>query len=165
MGCNPPGSSGHGIFQTRILVWVAIPFFRGIFPTQELNSGLLHCRQILMVIRATRETLNQVPLFPKAVTTNCHKMLAENKRNLFHHTSRGQKKRTKAWAGLAPSAGSEGGSVPCSSPVPCGQQPLALLGIAIYICLPLAFSFLCSCLKSLSPFSYKDTSYWIYSPP
>ena len=26
---DPPGSSVHGILQARILVWVAIPFFRG----------------------------------------------------------------------------------------------------------------------------------------
>ena len=74
----------HGIFQARILEWVAIPFSRGssqprdqtqvlqadslpaeperktkntgvgslsllqgIFLTQELNQGLLHCRWIL----------------------------------------------------------------------------------------------------------------------
>ena len=29
MDCNPPGSSAHGIFQARILEWVAIPFSRG----------------------------------------------------------------------------------------------------------------------------------------
>ena len=29
MECNPPGPSVHGIFQTRILEWVAIPFSRG----------------------------------------------------------------------------------------------------------------------------------------
>ena len=28
MGCNPPGSSVHGILQARILEWVAIPFSR-----------------------------------------------------------------------------------------------------------------------------------------
>ena len=27
--CDPPGSSVHGISQTRVLEWVAIPFFRG----------------------------------------------------------------------------------------------------------------------------------------
>ena len=27
--CNLPGSSVHGIFQIRILEWVAIPFSRG----------------------------------------------------------------------------------------------------------------------------------------
>ena len=30
--------------QTRILEWVPL---QGIFPTQELNTGLLYCRQIL----------------------------------------------------------------------------------------------------------------------
>ena len=47
MVCSPPGSSVHGIFQARILEWVAIPYSRGIFPTQESNLGLLHCRRIL----------------------------------------------------------------------------------------------------------------------
>ena len=29
MNCSPPGFSVHGILQARILVWVAISFFRG----------------------------------------------------------------------------------------------------------------------------------------
>ena len=29
MHCRPPGSPLHGLFQVRILEWVAIPFFRG----------------------------------------------------------------------------------------------------------------------------------------
>ena len=29
MNCSLPGSSVHGILQTRILEWVAIPFSRG----------------------------------------------------------------------------------------------------------------------------------------
>ena len=29
MDCSPPGSSGHGIFQARILKWVAISYSRG----------------------------------------------------------------------------------------------------------------------------------------
>ena len=36
-----PGSSVHGILQSRILQWVSIPFYRA------LNSGLLNCRQFL----------------------------------------------------------------------------------------------------------------------
>ena len=27
MDCSPPGSSAHGIFQARVLEWVAIAFF------------------------------------------------------------------------------------------------------------------------------------------
>ena len=37
----------HGILQARILEWVAFPFSRGIFLTQESNQDLLHCRWIL----------------------------------------------------------------------------------------------------------------------
>ena len=29
MDCSPPGSSVHGIFQARILEWVAMPYSRG----------------------------------------------------------------------------------------------------------------------------------------
>ena len=48
--CDPmdyslPGSSDHGIFQARILEWVAISF--SSFPTQGLNLGLPRCRQML----------------------------------------------------------------------------------------------------------------------
>ena len=31
MDCSPPGCSVHGIFQARILQWVAIPFSRGSY--------------------------------------------------------------------------------------------------------------------------------------
>ena len=46
MDCSLPDSPVHGIHQARTLGWVAISFSR-IFPTQGLNPGLLHCRQIL----------------------------------------------------------------------------------------------------------------------
>ena len=42
MDCSSPDSSVHGIFQARILEWGAISF-----PTQELNPGLLHFRQMI----------------------------------------------------------------------------------------------------------------------
>ena len=45
--CHPMDYTVLGILQARILEWVAFPFSRGIFPTQGLNPGLLHCRQIL----------------------------------------------------------------------------------------------------------------------
>ena len=41
LGCSPPGSSVHGVFQERILEWVVISF-----PTQGSNPGLLHCRYL-----------------------------------------------------------------------------------------------------------------------
>ena len=44
--CNPLdasslGSNVHGIFQARILEWVAVSYSQGIFPTQESNLHLL----------------------------------------------------------------------------------------------------------------------------
>ena len=44
---RPHGLTVHGILQARVLEQVAFPFSRGIFTIQGLNSGLLHCRQIL----------------------------------------------------------------------------------------------------------------------
>ena len=37
MDCSLSGSSVHGILQARILEWVAISFFRGIFLTKGLT--------------------------------------------------------------------------------------------------------------------------------
>ena len=47
MDCSLPGSSVHGIFQARVLEWVAISFSRGSSLTQGSNLDLLHCRQML----------------------------------------------------------------------------------------------------------------------
>ena len=53
MDCSPPGSSVHGVFQARILEWVAISFSRASSqPTKRtqvscIESGFPHCRQIL----------------------------------------------------------------------------------------------------------------------
>ena len=47
MDCSPPGFSVHGIFQTQLLAWVAMPSLQGIFPTQGLNPDLPHCKGIL----------------------------------------------------------------------------------------------------------------------
>ena len=41
MDCSPPGSSVHGIFQARILEWVAIAFSERKLSTEELM--LLNC--------------------------------------------------------------------------------------------------------------------------
>ena len=47
MDCSLPGSSIHGIFQARILEWVAISFSRGSSQPRDRTRGLLHCRQML----------------------------------------------------------------------------------------------------------------------
>ena len=50
MHCGLPSSCVHGIFQARLLEWVAIFLLQGIFLTQRLklcHLCLLHLRQIL----------------------------------------------------------------------------------------------------------------------
>ena len=42
MDCRPPGSSVHGLFQARILEWVAISLFRVVFSLKALCHSTLH---------------------------------------------------------------------------------------------------------------------------
>ena len=44
MNCSPSGSSVHGILKARILGVSCHSLLQGIFPTQGLNLGPLHCR-------------------------------------------------------------------------------------------------------------------------
>ena len=54
MDCNLPGSSVHGVFQARILEWVAISFSRGSSPPRDWNrvSRIVGRR---LIVWATRE--------------------------------------------------------------------------------------------------------------
>ena len=45
--CDPMDYTVHGILQARILEWVSLSLLQGMFPTQGLNPGLLHCKRIL----------------------------------------------------------------------------------------------------------------------
>ena len=47
MDSSPLGSSVHGIFQVRILEWVAIPFSRGSFQPSDQTQVSWNVRQIL----------------------------------------------------------------------------------------------------------------------
>ena len=47
LDCSPPGSSSCGIFQARILEWIAISFSRGSSWHRDWTRVLLHGRQIL----------------------------------------------------------------------------------------------------------------------
>ena len=47
MDCSPPGSSVHGNSPGKNTGMGYHALLPGIFPTQGLNSGLPHCRQIL----------------------------------------------------------------------------------------------------------------------
>ena len=47
MDCSPPGSSVHGDSPSKNTRVDCHALLQGIFPTQELNPSLPHCRQIL----------------------------------------------------------------------------------------------------------------------
>ena len=47
VGCSPQSAPVHGISQARILEWLAIFLFQGIFLIQGFNLRLLHCKRIL----------------------------------------------------------------------------------------------------------------------
>ena len=47
MGCSPPGSSVHRDSSGKNIGVSCHLLFQGIFPTQESNQGLLHCRHVL----------------------------------------------------------------------------------------------------------------------
>ena len=50
MDCSLPGSSAHGILQARILEWGCHFLLQGIFSTQGLKLGLLHCANQAQVL-------------------------------------------------------------------------------------------------------------------
>ena len=44
MDCSPPGSSVHGVFQARLLEWVAISCSRGSFqPRGQTHPSCISC--------------------------------------------------------------------------------------------------------------------------
>ena len=69
MNCSLPGSSGHGIFQARVLEWVAISFFRGSsWPRNQTQVSCIAGRRFS--IWATRETPELGKEYVKAIY--CH---------------------------------------------------------------------------------------------
>ena len=54
MECSPPGSSVRGDFPGKNTGMDCHALLQGIFPTQGLNPGLLHCRQNLYCLSYQR---------------------------------------------------------------------------------------------------------------
>ena len=57
MNCSLPDSSVHGIFQARILDWVAVPFSKGSSQSRD-RTQVSHIAGGFFTIWATRESLN-----------------------------------------------------------------------------------------------------------
>ena len=64
MDCSLPGSSIHGIFQARVLKWVAVSFSRGSSRSRDWTQVYLHYRQMLyclshcLLLRRSQNTWN-----------------------------------------------------------------------------------------------------------
>ena len=54
MDCSPPGSSFHGIFQARVLEWVAFPFSRGLSQPRDRTQVSCFAGRLFTVL-ASRE--------------------------------------------------------------------------------------------------------------
>ena len=50
MDYSPPGSSVHGILQTRMLEWVAVSFSKGSSWPRDWTHGLLHWRADFLLL-------------------------------------------------------------------------------------------------------------------
>ena len=61
MDCSPPGSSVHGDSPGKNTGVGCHALLQGIFPTQESNQGLLHCRQILYSRQNNYQGWNRSP--------------------------------------------------------------------------------------------------------
>ena len=62
MDCSPPGSSICGISQTRILVWVAIPYSRGSSPPRE-QTHISWSSAMAGEFFTTESTMKPTPIF------------------------------------------------------------------------------------------------------
>jgi len=65
MDCRPPGSFLHGDSLGKNTGVGCHALLQGIFPTQGLNWGLLHCRWILYQLRYQGS-----PVFPYIIYKN-----------------------------------------------------------------------------------------------
>ena len=67
MDCSPPDSFVHGIFQARILEWVAISYSRGSFLPRDgtsISRGSSALIGIFLITSTTWETLFQFLILP-----------------------------------------------------------------------------------------------------
>ena len=65
MDCSLPGSSGHGIFQARILEWVAISFSRGSSQPRDCIQVFCIARRRFYLLSRQRKPL----VYPQIIKT------------------------------------------------------------------------------------------------
>ena len=75
--CDPPGSSVHGIFQVRILEWVAIPFFRGSSQPRDPTQVSCFAGRFFYSLshQGSQEVLNTLKLHKSLISHQSAKIL------------------------------------------------------------------------------------------
>ena len=71
MDCSPPGSSVHGIFQARVLEWVAIAFSMSPSSHMKLNSIFSSIVLLMLSFVIVVQLLSRVQLFATSWTAEC----------------------------------------------------------------------------------------------
>ena len=89
MDCSPPGSSLHGIFQARVLEWVAISFSKGSSQPRD-RTQVSHIARRFFTIWATRKPyacINRYPVCPWGwgVIPVIHKVLKQELPKVKRH--------------------------------------------------------------------------------
>ena len=67
MDCSPPGSSVHGILQSRILEWVASPSSGESYQPRDQTQVYLHYRQIFFFTNGVIQIIAPNHLPPRSV--------------------------------------------------------------------------------------------------
>ena len=97
MDCSPPGASVHGDSPGKNTRVGCHSLLQGIFPTQESNPGLLHCRQILYQLShqgsQTQVSWSQSPSWPLSPLQNLISQLPQGE---WRHTKKETMGLTKA---------------------------------------------------------------------
>ena len=85
MGCSPPGSFVHGDSPGKNTGVGCHVLLQGIFPTQESNPGLLHCRQILYCLshQGSPDPPRLQLKIQQAETKTWYNQINKNKNNFF----------------------------------------------------------------------------------
>ena len=81
--CDPKDYTVHGILQTRILEWVAFPFFQGIFP----NPGIKPMSSTLQADSLSAEPPGK-PKNTGVGSQSCHQwifLIQESNQGLLHY--------------------------------------------------------------------------------
>ena len=96
MDCSPPGSSVHGIFQARLLEWVAISFSRGS-PQPRNRTQISWIAGRFLTLWATGEATNDCLIGYKRLALWSPEVGKLNLQFMFLTFSMGQSKVCFAW--------------------------------------------------------------------